>query len=173
MSCRIIKAGILLAVALTLAALPSSLAQDRGNTLSFSVMDNRRLIERELGSELLLRVQKVCNSDVATGWEVSVIHKPLNEKSMNLLYHSVPWHGPYPSQIEAWQVEQNYFPNRRELEVSSFPYTLLIELIDPKIAGNGPAASFVSGYVKISWRRTSKPNPPPAAIPQPQQHPGL
>jgi hypothetical protein len=115
------------------------------NSFSFDVLDSRSTIYRDISKNLVLRVVK---DDL--GWNVQVTRKPITPKSSwNLLYHSLQWHGPYPSQVSAWHVTRRYFPNERTLDVFSYPYEVRIVLIDPVVE----AEDFKSGRIKISWAR--------------------
>ena len=102
-------------------------------------------------------IQTVKDSSISQhnfGWDVQVIQKPFDGKSSsNLLYHSLEWHGPYPSQVDAWHVTEKYFQNERELDVRGYPYRLKIVLVNPVVEGTGSDTRFVSGRVKVSWRR--------------------
>ena len=115
--------------------------------LTFDVTDKRKVITKNIDRDLLLRVEKV-----GSGWDVKAVRKPYNPNSShNLLYHSREWHGPYPSQVEAWQVTERYFPNVRELNVRGYSYLVKIALINPIVENGG----FVSGTIRISWKRKS------------------
>ena len=129
--------------------------QNSGGSLTFSVVDERKVIARNIDRDLLLRVVKDSSIKQQNfGWDVQVIQKPFDSKSLsNLLYHSREWHGPYPSQVDAWHVTEKYFQNERELEVRGYPYRLKIVLVNPVVEGTGSDTRFVSGRVKISWRR--------------------
>ena len=131
--------------------------RNSGGSLAFSAVDERQVILRDIDKRLLLRVEKIRSVlQKNYGWDVQVIRKPYDaSSSSNLLYHSQEWHGPYPCQVEAWQVAENYFPNVRELDVRGYRYELKIVLANPVVEGAGFDSRFVSGIVKISWRRKS------------------
>jgi hypothetical protein len=123
------------------------------------VRDKREVITRSIDKELLLRIERADRlAQEPVGWDIQVVRKPFAVDSSNLLYHSVEWHGPYPSQVEAWHVARKYFPNERELEVRGYPYQVKIILINPIVAGDG--SSFVSGEIKIIWKRKLNALPP-------------
>ena len=116
------------------------------NSFSFDVLDSRRTIYRDISKNLVLRVVK---DDL--GWNVQVTRKPITRKSnWNLLYHSLQWHGPYPSQVSAWHVARRYFPNERTLYVRGYPYEVRIALVNPVVEAED---TFKSGRIKISWAR--------------------
>jgi hypothetical protein len=126
-------------------------AQNRPDeALSFSLTDGREVITQDINENLLLRVIKDSSGG---GWDIRVVNKPSNINSENLLYHSVDWHGPYPSQIYAWQVVEKYFPNERQLHVRGYDYDVKISLKNTVTDGQGRNARFVSGSVYILWKR--------------------
>jgi len=133
--------------------------QKHGGSLTFDVRDKRELITRSIDKYLLLRVERADKlAKEPGGWDVQVVRKPFDVNSENLLYHSREWHGPYPSQVEAWHVARKYFPSERELEVRGYSYEVKIILINPVVAGDG--SSFVSGEIKIIWKRKLNAPPP-------------
>jgi hypothetical protein len=157
------KMTLLLFIALTVPAMaqkPARLVR-RNQTnstrmVSFDLLDNRKVILQDIDRHLRLRITK----DGSAGWEVAVVHKPDHaDSSLNLLYQSLAWHGPHPSQIEAWQIADKYFPDHRPLDVNGYPYRVTIDLINPVVEVKGPSARFVSGTVQVSWSRTSFANP--------------
>jgi hypothetical protein len=119
-------------------------------SFSFDLADSRTTIYRDIGKDLVLRAVK---EDV--GWSIQVTRKPAGrESSWNLLFHSLRWHGPHPSDIYAWHVAERYYSNERMLAVRDYPYEVRIILMNPVVEGEGARAKFKSGRVKISWRRT-------------------
>ena len=123
--------------------------QKPANSFSFDMADSRSAIYRDINKDLALRAVKE-----EMGWNVQVARKPTNQKSSwNLLYHSLKWHGPYPSEVYAWHVANQFFPNERTLDVRGYPYEVRIVLVNPIVEGEGSQASFKSGTVRISWRR--------------------
>jgi hypothetical protein len=139
---------------LVLGGLNLEAKQRYAGKLTFDVRDKRELITRSISKDLLLRVKRVRSArQEYFGWDVEVVRKPIEANSSNLLYHSKEWHGPYPSQVDAWQVATKYFPNQRELDVRGYPYEVKLILIDPVVEGAGE--SFVSGSIQILWRRKS------------------
>lgn len=128
-------------------------AQSAGS-LSFGVTDNRKVITRSIDKGLLLRVVK--DSSVKHkhfGWLVEVVRKPYKIGSANLIYTNKPGVGADKSQVYAWHVSNNEFPNEREIQVRGYPYTVKISLIDSKTTGNGPDARFNSGTLQVSWKQ--------------------
>jgi hypothetical protein len=127
-------------------------AERQGSVLTFDVTDGRRVITRDMNRGLLLRVVKEGSvSQEHYGWRVEVVRKPYRRSSRNLLYHSRRTLGAHPSQVYAWHVTSNQFPNIRELDVLGRPFRVRVELINAVAEGDGPDSSFVSGKVRISW----------------------
>ena len=132
-----------------LAGLPVAAKQGRVAPLTFNVTDQRPVIYRDISENLRLRVIRD-----EIGWVVEVARKPIKSNAAwNLLYHSLKWHGPYPSEIYAWHVADHYFSNVRALYVRGHPYYLRITLLNPVVAGTGPEAKFMNGTIKIAWWR--------------------
>ena len=126
----------------------------QGGALVFDVTDGRRVITRDMGGNLLLRVLKEKGiSREHFGWRIEVVRKPYQPSSRNLLYHSRRTLGAHPSQVYAWHVAHGHFPNVRELEVRGRPLTVRVELLEPFAEGNGTDAGFVSGQTKLTWGR--------------------
>ena len=150
---------VLLLVAIVLCAGAASFTQTvnegrPGNMLTFDVTDARRVITRDMGRGLLLRVVKERSvSQEHYGWRVEVVRKPYRQSSRNLLYHSRRTLGAHPSQVYAWHVTSGEFPNERALDVWGYPITVRVTLINPTAEGAGPDGRFVSGTLKISWER--------------------
>ncbi len=143
---------ILCASAATHAQRPD--AKQTDNAFTFDATDARKVITRDIGGSLLLRVVKERSvNQEHFGWRVEVVRKPYRPSSRNLLYHSRRTLGAHPSQIYAWHVTQGHFPNTRELEVWGRPFTVRVELVEPHAEGNGADARFVSGQIRITWGR--------------------
>jgi hypothetical protein len=131
----------------------SANAQSSGS-VSVSVTDNRKIITRNIDKNLLLRIVK--DSSVKHkhfGWLVEVVRKPFKVGARNLIYTNNPGVGADRSQVYAWHVAGNEFPNEREIKVRGYPYSVKISLIDAKTAGSGPNARFNSGTLQVSWTR--------------------
>jgi hypothetical protein len=123
--------------------------QKPATSFSFDVTDSRAAIYRDVSRDLILRVVKE-----EKGWRVQVASKPTsNESAWNLLYHSLKWRGPHPSEVYAWHVSERYFSNERTLGVRGYPFEVRIVLMNPAVDGEGARARFKSGKVKISWER--------------------
>ena len=126
--------------------------RESAGDLTFGATDGRQVITRDIGQGLLLRVVKESSiSQEHFGWRVEVVRRPRRRESRNLLYHSRRTLGAHPSQVYAWHVTSGEFPNVRELEVSGFPLTVRVELIDPVAEGDGPESRVVSGEIRVSW----------------------
>jgi hypothetical protein len=136
----------------TISTAQASAAGQRGGVLAFDVTDGRKIITRDMGGRLLLRVVKERSvSQEHYGWRVEVVRKPYQRSSRNLLYHSRRTLGAHPSQLYAWHVTSNQFPNTRDLDVLGRPFRVRVELINPIAEGDGPDSRFVSGEVRITW----------------------
>jgi len=152
----------LLLIAMILCAISVAPAQKktaRGSEshLTFGVTDGRKLITRDMGGGLLLRVVKETSAGQAHyGWRVEVVRKPYHPSSRNLLYYSRRTLGAHPTQVYAWHVATGQFPNVRELEAVIVPVRVRVELINPVVKGREPESGFVSGEIRISW--ALKPN---------------
>jgi hypothetical protein len=154
-----IKVLLLIASILFMSAIStaqSRAAGERGGLLTFSLTDGRKVIARDMGRGLLLRVVKERSvSQEHYGWRVEVVRKPYRRSSRNLLYHSRRTLGAHPSQVYAWHVTSAEFPNERALEVLGYPVTVRVTLINPVAEGAGADGRFVSGTIRITWERTS------------------
>jgi hypothetical protein len=129
----------------------------RGDMLAFDVTDGRKVITRDMGGGLLLRVVKERSvSQEHYGWRVEVVRKPYRRSSRNLLYHSRRTLGAHPSQVYAWHVTSAEFPNERALEVWGRPVTVKVTLVNPVAEGAGADGRFVSGTIKITWEGREK-----------------
>lgn len=147
--------------AISVAPAQKGIARSSESHLTFGVTDERKLITRDMGGGLLLRVVKEMTvGQTHYGWRVEVVRKPYRPSSRNLLYYSRRTLGAHPSQVYAWHVATGQFPNVRELEASTTPVSVRVELINPVAEGEGAESRFVSGEVRISW--ASKPRRPRA-----------
>lgn len=124
------------------------------NTLSINLTDKRKLFTRNIGKNLLLRVVKDSSaSQEHFCWNVEVFRKSRRKNSANLIYTNKVGVTADPSQICAWQVPEQYFPNEREIEVRGYPYAIKIALVEPKTEGKESDARFISGNLEITWTR--------------------
>lgn len=159
---ELVMKKVLLLIAIVLCGNAVGFAQTvnegrRGGMLAFDVTDGRKIITRDMGGRLLLRVVKERSvSQEHYGWRVEVVRQPYRRTSRNLLYHSRRTLGAHPSQVYAWHVTSAEFPNERALEVSGYPVTVKVTLINPVAEGAGPDGRFVSGMIEITWERKEK-----------------
>ena len=143
---------IVLCVGAPAFAQKNTAAGQAGGTFTFGVTDMRKVITRDMGRGLLLRVVKERSVEQEHyGWRVEVVRKPYRRSSRNLLYHSRRTLGAHPSQVYAWHVTTGQFPNTRELDVSGRPVRVRVELIDPVAEGNEPDVRFIAGEIRITW----------------------
>lgn len=149
---RLPRAAALVALFVFSVVAPAG-AQTRGS-FALPLTDAREAVTRRIGSGLLLRVRKEQSATQPNfGWDVEVVRLPERPSSKNLLYHNDGGHGPDASMIYAWQVSQDFYPNRREIAVAGYPVVVTIELTDPKVTGEESDSAFVSGTLTVSWAR--------------------
>ena len=129
---------------------------NQSNTLLIDVTSNQKVISRSIDKNLLLRVVKESSAlQKNFGWRLEVVRKPYRINSANLIYHKKMATGSDPSQIYAWHISDNYFPNEREIKVRGYRFVVKIKLINCKTEGSGPDARFISGKLKVSWHSKS------------------
>ncbi len=137
------------AVALFLAPLGRAAeAQPPEGRLALPLPNHGSEVRKPIDRKLMLVV-----SPEGDGWDVAVLERRKTGQSGNLLYHSRQWHGPYPSQIHAWHVARNYFPDSRWLCVRGERIEVHLRLHEPKVSVAGDAASFRSGRLLVEWFR--------------------
>lgn len=124
------------------------IAEQNEGRIDFDVLDSRDAIEHTITDGLLLRIRRAGS----VGWDVEVLPNPPTPDSLNLLYHSKEWHGPYPCQVYAWSFAEKYFPNDRKFTVRGFPCEVRIRLIDCHTEGTGPGTRFTAGRIEVLWR---------------------
>ena len=126
------------------------------NGITINLTSGKKVYTRSIDKTLSLRIVKdssVENKDF--GWLVEVVKKPYRKTSENLVYQNETGTTADASQIYAWHISSGEFPNERELNVKNYPYAIKISLVEPKTAGEGPDAKFLSGKLKISWTRSN------------------
>lgn len=149
---RLITLVATLLLAAVAVSAQAAAGRETAGELTFGATDGREVITRDIGRGLLLRVVKESSvSRKHFGWRVGVVRRPHRRASRNLLYHSRRTLGAHPSQVYAWHVTSGQFPNVRELDVSGYPVTVQVELIDPAAEGDGPDSGFVSGEIRVRW----------------------
>jgi hypothetical protein len=115
-----------------------------------------------LGNRLIVRVERQVDAKgTVMGWYLAVYRIPATTESRNLLYHSLAWHGPYPTDLLAWIHQRDYYPDDRTLPVYGWPYELHLRCRSCETAGDSTAVHFTAGTVEVGWRRLSRANPPP------------
>jgi hypothetical protein len=123
--------------------------------LAFPVTDTTSRYEADLGDDLVLRVYRQMHANgTAMGWYVAVHRAPVSDTSRNLLYHSLAWHGPYPTDFLAWLHAERYYPDDRILEVQGHPLELRLVCRACATAGDGATVRFTSGTLEAAVRRT-------------------
>jgi hypothetical protein len=121
------------------------------SAIMIDLLDDRRVVSQVMTPQLLLRLENVSAGNERWGWEVQVLRRPVSIDSRNLI-HQTP-HGPGPSDVLAWQVAENSFPNERLVDVKGYPITVRIQLIEPRVSGKGADALFTSGRLRVSWEQ--------------------
>jgi hypothetical protein len=144
---REILINSVLAVSLLACLQTASAGDPLHGMLTIDVMDPRSEVTQNINDRLLLRLKSEGDHE----WEVQVIKRPSAEFPENLLYHSDQWHGPYPTQVFAWHVSSQYFPNERWLCVREHPYEVMVRLKDVETHGVGQDIYFVRGKIEVEW----------------------
>jgi len=130
--------------------------------VSFPVTDTTASHVIPLGSALVLRVmQERTAAGISLGWYLTVEQQPVNATRRNLLYHSLAWHGPYPTDVFAWIHEEQYYPDDRTLNVYGWPYDVRVVCRKCAAEGEKGEAHFTAGTLVIAVRHLSHANPAP------------
>lgn len=131
--------------------------------LEFPVTDTQPRHDVALNPHLLLRLRRQLHANgTAMGWYAAIYHQPAQDTSRNLLYHSLNWHGPYPTDLLAWLHAEAYFPDDRLLPVYGEPWELRMVCRNCQTAGDSTFLHFTSGTIQVSARRAK---PSPAVLP--------
>lgn len=104
-------------------------------------------VRRQIDEQLLLVARRQSDE----GLDIEAVEAPAGPDSVNLLYHSEEWHGPYPAQVYAWHVARGYFPNSRWLCVRGYPMEVHITIKQPKVKEVGDVAIFQGGTLAVAW----------------------
>ncbi len=145
--------GSVVALAILLGAVAAAAETwPASGVIRFGVTDPRERIERQISEGLLLRIIRVRHARLKEfGWSVEVVERPGEGGSPNLLYHSLAWHGPYPTDVMAWHEGERLFPSSRAIRVQGFLLQVHIRLRDIATSGEGENKEFLSGTVEVSW----------------------
>jgi hypothetical protein len=131
--------------------------------LEFPVTDTQPRHDAKLSPTLLLRLHRQLHANgTQMGWYAAVYRLPVRDTSRNLLYQSLNWHGPYPTDLLAWLHAEAYFPDDRLLPVYGAPFELRVVCRDCETAGDSTFLHFTAGTILIGARRAT---PIPAASP--------
>lgn len=150
------KISLLLAFLFLTGVLVTNVEAQTAGSLSVGLTDKSKIIERSIDKKLLLRVIKDSSVTVEDFcWIVEVVRRPSRDSSPNLIYTNPAGKTADASQVCAWQVIDQYFPNERTMKVRGYPYSVKISLVDPKTRGRESDTAFISGELKIEWTRLS------------------
>jgi hypothetical protein len=117
------------------------------------VSDTRPRHEVSLTPALLFRLSRQLHANgTDMGWYAAVYRQPVRESSRNLFYHSLAWHGPYPTDLFAWHHARGFYPDDRILPVYGEPLEVRLRCERCETAGDGDSVHFVVGTVSVSVR---------------------
>jgi hypothetical protein len=118
------------------------------------ISDPQEIVTRKIARNLLLRIVKDRSVDCDRyGWQVEVVRTHYRAESPNLIYSNPSGHGADPSQVYAWHVAEQHFPNERKLRVAGFPYEITLALSDLDVRGRETQACFETATLTVSWER--------------------
>jgi len=127
--------------------------------LSFPVTDTQPRHDAVLNRRLVLCLHRRLHANgTQMGWYAAVYRRPAQDTSRNLLFHSLAWHGPYPTDLLAWLHAEAYYPDDRVLPVYGEPFELRLVCRICRTAGDSTFVHFSSGTVEVGVRR-AKPVP--------------
>lgn len=127
-------------------------AQTNSGTFTINLTANQKLYTQDINNDLLLRVVKDSSvNNKHFGWIIEVVKNPYRRNSRNLIYQNKTGNTADLSQVYAWHIGNDEFPNRRRLKVKNYPLSVKINLISPKTKGEAESRRFVSGKLQISW----------------------
>lgn len=118
--------------------------------------DSRRTITRKIDKNLVLRIIKDPSVEHENfGWVVEINRRPVKSSSANLIYTNKFGEGADASQVSAWQFTEpdSEFTAHRKFKVRGAPYIVEINVIDPQGAGKATGSEFLSGQLRVAWRR--------------------
>jgi hypothetical protein len=120
--------------------------------LAVDVAHGRLRQERALPRDLkLIVVGDPDRSGRVAGWQLAVYQRA--ESPRNLLYENPLWHGPHPSQFDAWSMNGYWPAGARTLKVNGYPLVLTAECLDCSTDEAGNDSIFVSGRLVIRWSK--------------------
>ena len=142
--------GLAASTVLGLVSVACTAAAQRQGSVTIQLLDPRPRLSFELERHLSLTL----DNERPDGWELDV-RDDRAPASSNLLYHSLQWHGPYPSQIYAWHVARDYFSNDRWLCVHRHhpQYEIHAVIQDAVVAGTPQRPAFSAGTLTVEWWR--------------------
>lgn len=87
-------------------------------------------------------------------WTISAYQANDKSRTDDLLFPSAEWHGPYPADVEAWQVLKHYgFGSTRWVCVRGYPLEVKLQLRDARVkpVSGGDIAVFTAGRLVVQW----------------------
>lgn len=144
---------ILLLLSALAGLLPATAEAQQSGHFVVDVLSPTEPPERRLDRNYRLVVRRFEDVKGEPFWEVA-LRRASDTRYDNLLYHSTPWHGPYPVHIGAITISQGLFPATRVLPgYRGAPYVVTVRLGDDiRIAGSDTNAVFRGGSFEVSWR---------------------
>lgn len=134
---------------LALLPLPNAFAEeaDAAGVIELPLPYHGDEVRKPINKKLLL----VARPDSDEGLDIEAVDAHSGPAPLNLLYHSKDWHGPYPTQVYAWQVAEGYFPNSRWVCVRGYPIEVHISIEHPTVKKGGEEAVFAGGKLVVAW----------------------
>lgn len=127
-------------------------AQNDSKSLTIDLTGKQKVYTQNIDKNLLLRIVKDSSlKHKDFGWIIEVVKKPYRRNSRNLVYQNKTGTTADLSQVYAWHIGNNEFPNRRKLKVKGYPLNVKINLVNARTKGENENSRFVSGKLKISW----------------------
>ena len=145
---------IWLLILISLCSFISALGQS--GSIIIDLTDSRRTITRRIDKKLVLRIIKERSvTHENFGWVVEINRRPVKPSSDNLIYTNKFGEGADASQVASWQFSELNpdFPAHRRFKVRGAPYIVEINVMNPQAAGKTGDAWFLSGQLRVTWRR--------------------
>jgi hypothetical protein len=132
-------------------------AQKNNGEMSIAVARGPLTYREAINARLYLTaVADTDRSGRIAGWQLGVFRSG-RPNSRNLLYESALWHGPHPSQFDAWSTAAGYWPaGPRRLPVAGHNILITAECLgcrtnDTSSNGTSSNSVFVAGELNVKW----------------------